>query len=533
VFRPFHRRVLALLVLVWIALLVTGCGGHPAASPPAAGAAPARSQDLTPLQAAYQFLEDLYADQTLPGLPPDLRSQIGGQVGVDDIDRAWNVRGVTRVEVEHTTGQRSARGINEMPPAAVEFRVFETTDAAHAYFDHAEEFAVRRFQARVGDHFVLSDSRYPATCITATSPRFPGLVAAGCAVVVDTVVVQGTWLPMEGVSLTPEEGAGLITRLGVEHLEARRDAAARRAATPPTRPVLRVGWIASTPFAGPGSRGPFLARMEQLGYHRGQDFFLDYRFADNEPERLPSLAAELVSDHVGQLVAVDVAAARAARRATSTIPIVILGSQDPVAEGLAASVTHPGGNVTGMLVQDPPEIYGKRLDIMADAFPDRRRVAVIGDRFDGPGWDDVERVARARGIELVRAPLGSPPDVEQALATVVQAGARAVLEFHGNVANWNRYQRFQAEQHLPFLYDGQNDAAGVSYAGNPQARFARAADFVDRIRQGASPADLPFERVQSYLLLIDLSDARAWGFEIAPTVVAQADNIWDDGWVRP
>jgi putative ABC transport system substrate-binding protein len=525
--RERARRSALVLMAVLPLALAAACGGHPTAAPPPAGAAPARSQELTPAQAAYQLLEDLNVASP-PDMPAGLPLVFKSVQPLQDSDRTWSVR--ARFEIGFARDEQSSRrwqSSDTPPDGDIGIWLFDTSALARTYFDHAVEIATGAVGATVLDRFEMPNSARPATCITfsVTIAESP-MAGAGCGVLVDTAVVEVDLMQPGSQPQGTRDQVIALTRTGVGYVEAVQAAAARRAGLPPTRPVVRIGWLAASD-AGfqAGLRRDFLGRMDMLGYHRGQDMFLDYRFADGQPERLPALAAELVADRVDEIVAVDVPAAQVASKATSAIPIVVLGSMDPVAEGLATSVAHPGGNVTGMLIQDPPEIYGKRLEILADGLPGLRRVAVLGERFDGPGWDDLERVARTRGIELVRIPVATAADIDPALDKVRQSGVQAIVEFHGNTEFWERYKRFQLVEHLPLMFDGPSGGP-ITYAGNPRARFARAADFVDRIRARARPADLPFERPAVFTLTIDLVVARAWGLDISPTLVARADQVW-------
>jgi putative ABC transport system substrate-binding protein len=280
----------------------------------------------------------------------------------------------------------------------------------------------------------------------------------------------------------------------------------------------------------------FRQGLRDLGYVEGQNIALESRFAGGKVERLPELAAELVSLQVDVVFAVGVAAVQAAQHATVTIPIVFIGVDDPVGQGLVASLARPGGHTTGLVFQDP-ELMGKRLELLKEAVPGVTRVAYLwhgigpGGRFVGERYgQETERAARALGLQLHSVEVREPYPFDQAFATMVEAHVDALITPSSAVFFTRRTQivDLAARMRLPGIFPAREfaEAGGLmAYGIDALANFRRAATYVDKILKGAKPGDLPVERPMKFELVINLKAAQALSLTIPPTLLFQADEV--------
>jgi putative ABC transport system substrate-binding protein len=280
----------------------------------------------------------------------------------------------------------------------------------------------------------------------------------------------------------------------------------------------------------------FRQGLRDLGYVEGQSIALEYRFAGGKVERLPELAAALVSLQVDIVFTVGTAAVQAAQHATATIPIVFMGVDDPVGQGLVASLARPGGHTTGLVFQDPA-LMGKRLELLKEAVPGVTRVAYLW-HGSGPGnrflreryWRETERAARALGIQLHPVEVREPYPFDQAFATMVEAHVDALITHSSAVFFTRRTQivDLAARMRLPGIFPEREfaEAGGLmAYGMDVLTHFRRAATYVDKILKGAKPADLPVERPMKFELVINLKTAQALGLTIPPTLLFQADEV--------
>ena len=318
-------------------------------------------------------------------------------------------------------------------------------------------------------------------------------------------------------------GVGLLTACG-----------ALPSPTQQTAKVPRVGWLS------PGSAASdehFLASFRdglgELGWAEGKNIAMESRWAEGSYERLPDLAAELVRLKVDVIVASVTQASPAAKQATATIPIVMVGVGDPLGSGLVASLAHPGGNVTGpssMLA----DVSGKQLALLRETVPDASPVAVLWNPAN-PVWQaaasrETEVAARALGLRLQLVEARGPDELEGAFAamTAVRAGALFVPADIILVRHAQPIADLAARHRLPAMYGFREhvEAGGLmSYAASFAVMFRRAATFVDKILKGASPADLPVERPIEFELVINLKTAKALGLTVPPAVLAQATEV--------
>ncbi len=300
----------------------------------------------------------------------------------------------------------------------------------------------------------------------------------------------------------------------------------------PAAKVPRLGLLIPSAFSAAASRlEAFRHGLRDLGYVEGRNITLEYRFADGQADRLPALVAELIHLTVDILVIDGTTAIRPAQHATTTIPIVMAVSGDPVGEGLVASLARPGGNITG-LSSRAPEVSGKRLEFLKEVVPQLSRVAALWHRDApvGPYLTETQAAAQALGLQLQALEVESPDALDQAFAAMTRAHADALVVLPS--AQMGSHQHVVAElamtHRLPTMFGGRGDAeAGdlMSYGLNYADFYRRAATYVDKILKGATPADLPVEQPLRFELVINLKTAKALGITMPPTVLFQADEV--------
>jgi putative ABC transport system substrate-binding protein len=302
--------------------------------------------------------------------------------------------------------------------------------------------------------------------------------------------------------------------------------------------VYRIGYLSSAlPLSPANTAGlnAFRQGLRELGYVEGQGIVIEYRYAEGKPDRLPDLAAELVRLKVDVIVArPQPQAIAAAKRATHTIPIVMLGTVvDPVEAGFVVSLARPGGNVTGLTNLDS-ELHGKRLELLKEAFPKISRVALL---WPEPQQKQAEKVIEAVGqalgiqIQSVIVPGNMGLDgLERALSAIDRESSDALLVASSQVIVGNRPRviNFVLKKRLPTIYAHRDyvDAGGLmSYGANLNDLHRRAATYVDKILKGAKPADLPVEQPTKFEFVINLKTAKQIGLTIPPNVLARADQL--------
>ena len=281
----------------------------------------------------------------------------------------------------------------------------------------------------------------------------------------------------------------------------------------------------------------FWQGMKKLGYIEGQNITAEYRFAEGVPEQLTNFATELVRNNVDVIVGPG-SGAQAAKKVTSSIPIVITYDGDPVASGLVASLAHPGANVTG-LSGFGSELGGKQLELLKEAFPKVSRVAVLywenrtnqsASRQQSLLMGEMQVAAGALRVTLQPLELRGVDDFEPALSAIKRDRANALIAIRGPLTTTHRARivDFAATSRIPAMYaDGEFvDAGGLmSYGINIADLWGRAAVYVDKILKGAKPADLPVERPIKFELIINLKTAKQIGLTIPPNVLARADRV--------
>jgi putative ABC transport system substrate-binding protein len=272
--------------------------------------------------------------------------------------------------------------------------------------------------------------------------------------------------------------------------------------------------------------------LRESGWVEGENVVFERRYAENRLERLPELAADLVRLNVDVILAGGTLAPLAAKRATSTIPIVMVNAGDPLGTGPVASLARPGGNVTGMSLM-APELGGKRLELLKELLPRLARVAVLwnaANPYSALVFKQVQAAGGTLGIEVQSLELRDPDDFDGAFETVQRQHPDALITVEDPLTfnHRKRIAGFAAEQQLPSLSGLSEFAAAgglVSYGANQVDLFRRAAGYVDKILKGAKPADLPVQQPSKFELVINLKTAKAVGITIPPSLLARADEV--------
>ncbi len=280
------------------------------------------------------------------------------------------------------------------------------------------------------------------------------------------------------------------------------------------------------------SLAAFDEQLRDLGYLENRNIRIERRFAKGQLDRLAQLATEMVRLPVDVIVALDPPATDAARNVTTTIPIVMRVSDDPVATGLVASLARPGGNLTG-LYSLYSELPAKRLEVLREVLPGVSRLAVLWNP-SAPGsvraWKQTEGAAAPRGIRLQSLEVRRPDQLEKAYRAAVSQRVGAIIALRSPLVVIHRETviSLSAKYRLPTIYDDREfvEAGGlVSYGANLAELYRRAAAYVDKILKGARPADLPVEQPTTFELVINLKTAKALGLTIPPGVLARADKV--------
>jgi putative ABC transport system substrate-binding protein len=277
----------------------------------------------------------------------------------------------------------------------------------------------------------------------------------------------------------------------------------------------------------------FRQGLQDLGYTEGRNIAIEERHAELDFDRLRDLAAELVRLDVAVIVAVPTPSAVAARSATGSIPIVMIAVGDPVRQGLVTSLAHPGGNVTGLSFTVSMETFGKGLELLTDAVPDLRHVAVLwnpANPSNALALPTIEAAARPLGVRLEMLEVRSRDAFDGAFAAMAEArvGALLVVTDALFIFDAARLAELAARHRLPSMHSLREsvEAGGLmSYGPNLAHQARRAAAFVDKILKGAKPADLPIEQPTKFELVINLKTAQTLGLSIRPQLLARADEV--------
>jgi len=298
--------------------------------------------------------------------------------------------------------------------------------------------------------------------------------------------------------------------------------------------VPRIGFLSGSPPSSIKARTEaFRQGLRDLGYVEGKNIVIEWRSGEGKRDRFPAVAADLVRLKVDLIVTAGPLVTRAAKQATSTIPIVMAQDPDPVGNGFVASLARPGGNITG-LSSLAPGLTGKQLELLKEIVPKLSRVAVF-ETSTRPGnaqtLREVELAAGAFGVQLQYLDILSPQDIETAFQAAVRERADGALWFvTGSIGNPHRKKvaDLAVSSRLPVIYFQRTDVeagALMSYAVNIVDLHRRAAVYVHKILKGAKPADLPVEQATRFEFVINLKTAKQIGLIIPPNILARADRV--------
>jgi putative tryptophan/tyrosine transport system substrate-binding protein len=279
----------------------------------------------------------------------------------------------------------------------------------------------------------------------------------------------------------------------------------------------------------------FVLALRELGYTEGQNIAFDRKFADGDANKLSGLAQELVEHRVDAIVAFATPAARAAKQATSAIPVIAIGMADPVEDELVLSLARPGGNVTGTAFLGP-ELVSRRLQLLKEIVPRLSRVVVLwhprayGERTMAGMLKEIESAAQSLGTELQLVPAASPDDLSSAFTAMTTERADGLVVFPSPMlfSQYSRIATFAANNRLPAMYAAREGVALgglVSYGVNLPDLSRATAVYLDKILKGAKPADLPVQQPTKFELVINLKTAKTLGLTIARDFLLIADEI--------
>jgi putative ABC transport system substrate-binding protein len=296
--------------------------------------------------------------------------------------------------------------------------------------------------------------------------------------------------------------------------------------------VYRIG------FVGSDASGPqidaFREGLKELGYVEGKNVIVETRFAEGRSERFPELVAQVLRLKVDVLVVGSTPAARAAKKATTTVPIVFASLFDPVGSGIVASLARPGGNITGAAIGVGGSGFaGKWVELLKEAVPGLSHVAVLANSANpanAASVREIEAVARPLKVKLDVLDVGNTTNLDRALATISASGAQAVIVTNDPFFTPNRAKlvQFAASNRLPAVYFFKvfAESGGLMvYGASLEDSYRTAATYVDKIFRGAKPADLPIEQPTRFELVINLKTAKALGLTIPQTLLLRADRI--------
>jgi putative ABC transport system substrate-binding protein len=293
-----------------------------------------------------------------------------------------------------------------------------------------------------------------------------------------------------------------------------------------------IGFMGSGAAAAQGRwTAAVMERLQELGWAEGRNVAIDYRWADGSSERFAEIAAEFVRQNVDLILTHNTLPTLAAKQATSTIPIVFAAVGDPVANGLVASLAHPGGNITGLSTQTP-DAAGKRLELLREIIPSLRRLAVMGDANSPVTKSDVrevEEAARNAAVELIAFEVGQEGDVERIIEAVKgRAQALYVTISPTMFVNRNRINTLALAARLPTMHSAGEYVGTtglMSYGPNWPHMWRRAADLIDKVLRRARLADIAVEQSTKFDLVVNLTTAKALRLAIPPALLARADEI--------
>jgi putative ABC transport system substrate-binding protein len=296
--------------------------------------------------------------------------------------------------------------------------------------------------------------------------------------------------------------------------------------------IFRIGFVgAASADSLPKRLEAFRAGLRDLGYQEGRNVVIEYRWADGKYDRLPALFADLIGQRVDVIVTHGTPGVRAARQASSTIPIVIAVVGDALGSGLVSSLSRPGGNVTGLTFFQP-ELAAKRIELLKESVPNLEDIGILlnsANPMNETTLPLVTKAAQSLKLTLHQFDIRDPADLETVFAAMAARHVRGLVAFDDAVllANAPAVAALALKQRLPscgwsdFAFDGGLIAYGVSFPD----MFRRAATFVDKILKGAKPGDLPVERATKFETIINLKTAKAIGIELPTAILLRADEV--------
>ncbi len=302
----------------------------------------------------------------------------------------------------------------------------------------------------------------------------------------------------------------------------------------PASDALRIGWLSpAAATTGAPNLDALLQGLRELGYQHGRNLTIEARWANGASDRLPPLARELAELRVDVICTAGTQASRAARDATSTIPIVFANVAFPVKQQLVASYARPGGNLTGVAFIGPE--YGKRLELLREVLPRLARVGLIynpENQGSVLALEETKHWAQPLGVTLEPHRLRGPHDIDETFAAIIRSRLDAIMTTADPlIASYGkRIVEFAAKHRLPSMYPGREyvDAGGLMfYGGSITEMYRRAAVYVDRIRKGAKPSELPVEQPIKFDMVINMRAARALGLAIPASRRLRADQVLD------
>lgn len=295
--------------------------------------------------------------------------------------------------------------------------------------------------------------------------------------------------------------------------------------------VHRIGFVSPTP------RGPrndaFLKGLRELGYIPGQDTIVEMRFADGRPERLPGLIADVIQLKVDVLVVGATIGARAAKSATTSIPIVFAGSSDPVAGGIVTNLARPEANITGFSLAIGDGFAGKWLELLKEAVPHVSHCAVLWSSSNAAAArfvKELEVAARELAVRLDAHHATNLFELDAAIAAIDNSSANALIVTPSpfSAASRDKLVQFAASRRLPAIYFDEDfaDAGGLmSYGPSIVDAYRQAAKHVDKILKGAKPGELPVEQPTRFGLTVNLGAARALGLKMPQSILLRSDRV--------
>ncbi|HEY7560237.1 MAG TPA: ABC transporter substrate-binding protein [Candidatus Binatia bacterium] len=295
--------------------------------------------------------------------------------------------------------------------------------------------------------------------------------------------------------------------------------------------VRKIGWLGTRPASGPDAASEAIRReLNALGWVEGKNIAFEHRYSEGKLERLPALADELVRLKVDVIYTATTPGVRAAKTATTSIPIVFSTTGDPVMAGTVDSLARPGGNITGftMIV---PVTAGKRLELLKETVPRLSRVAVLWTpRQSELSWKESQRAGRELGTQIHSMEVSSADQFDNAFKEAIKAGSAALAVTPNPVVNSNRkvITELAAKHRLPAIYPDSRwaDADGLmSYGADVSEPYKRVASMIDKILKGTKPADIPVEQPTRFEFMINLKTAKQIGLTIPPEVLARATKV--------